>query len=231
MKIRQLFDSASNTYTYLVWDESSRAAAIIDSVRDQLERDVQLIRELELDLKYALETHVHADHITASGPLREQFGCKVGVHSQVGSDCPDIKLKDDDRIPLGDAHLEVLYTPGHTDTDVCYLGDGMVFTGDILLIHGSGRTDFQSGDAAQSYDSITQRLFTLADQTLVYPAHDYHGFTCSTIGEEKRFNPRLGNGRSREDYVRIMQGMELDKPRLIDIAVPGNQACGLDRQG
>ena len=194
MKIRQLFDRNSSTYTYLVWDETTREAAIIDSVREQIERDVQLIRELDLNLKYALETHVHADHITASGLLRERLGCKVGVHNRVGSDCPDIKLDDADRIRFGSQQLEVLYTPGHTDTDVCYLGDGVVFTGDILLIHGSGRTDFQSGDAARSYDSITGRLFTLPDLTLVYPAHDYNGFTCSTIGEEKRFNPRLGGG-------------------------------------
>ncbi|MEJ2590917.1 MAG: MBL fold metallo-hydrolase [Candidatus Thiodiazotropha sp.] len=231
MKIRQLFDRNSSTYTYLVWDETTREAAIIDSVKEQIERDIQLIRELDLSLKYALETHVHADHITASGLLRERLGCKVGVHNRVGSDCPDIKLDDADRIRLGNQQLEVLYTPGHTDTDVCYLGDGVVFTGDILLIHGSGRTDFQSGDAARSYDSITGRLFTLPDQTLVYPAHDYNGFTCSTIGEEKRFNPRLGGGKSRQEYIDIMQGMDLDKPRLIDIAVPGNQACGLDRQG
>lgn len=231
MKIRQLFDNDSSTYTYLVWDEATREAAIIDSVREQLERDIRLIRELELNLKFALETHVHADHITASGLLRERLGCKVGVHTRVGSDCPDIKLDDDDLIPLGSQQLEVLYTPGHTDTDVCYLGDGVVFTGDILLIHGSGRTDFQSGDAALSYDSITGRLFTLPEETVVYPAHDYNGFTSSTIGEEKRFNPRLGGGRSREAYIEIMQRMELDKPRLIDLAVPGNQACGLDRQG
>jgi sulfur dioxygenase len=231
MKIRQLFDNRSSTYTYLVWDEATREAAIIDSVREQIERDIQLIRELGLNLKYALETHVHADHITASGQLRELLGCKVGVHTQVGSDCPDIKLNDDDSIQLGGQRLEVLYTPGHTDTDVCYLGDGVVFTGDILLIHGSGRTDFQSGDAARSYDSITGRLFTLADETIVYPAHDYNGFTCSSIGEEKRFNPRLGGGRSREEYIRIMQNMDLEKPKLIDVAVPGNRACGLDRQG
>jgi sulfur dioxygenase len=231
MKIRQLFDSNSSTYTYLVWDETTREAAIIDSVREQLERDVQLIKELDLNLKYALETHVHADHVTASGQLRERLGCKVGVHSQVGSDCPDIKLDDDDIVPLGSLQLEVRYTPGHTDTDVCFLADGVVFTGDILLIHGSGRTDFQSGDAARSYDSITGRLFTLPDETLVYPAHDYNGFTCSTIGEEKRFNPRLGGGKSRQAYIEIMQNMSLDKPKLIDVAVPGNQACGLQRQG
>ncbi len=231
MKIRQLFDSQSSTYTYLVWDEATREAAIIDSVREQLERDLQLIHELDLQLMYALETHVHADHITASGMLRERLGCRVGVHRRVGSDCPDIKLTDGERIPLGDQWLEVLYTPGHTDTDVCYLAEGVVFTGDILLIHGSGRTDFQSGDAARSYDSITGRLFTLPDGTLVYPAHDYQGFTCGTIGEERRFNPRLGGGRSREEYIHIMQSMKLDKPGLIDVAVPGNRACGLDRQG
>ncbi len=230
MKIRQLFDNQSSTYSYLVWDEASREAAIIDPVREQLERDIQLIRELELNLKYALETHVHADHVTAGGLLRERLDCKVGVHARVASECPDIKLDDEDRISLGGQHLEVLYTPGHTDTDVCYLIDGQVFTGDILLIHGSGRTDFQSGDAARSYDSITGRLFTLPEETVVYPAHDYNGFTCSTIGEEKRFNPRLGGGKSQQEYVRIMQEMKLEKPRLIDEAVPGNRACGLERQ-
>ena len=231
MLFRQLFDHRSSTYTYLVWNEDTRDAAIIDPVREQVERDSQLIEELGLHLRFALETHVHADHITGSGLLRERFGCKIGVHNQVDSDCPDIKLVDDDYVSLGRQQLEVLYTPGHTDTDVCYLADGVVFTGDILLIHGSGRTDFQSGDAARSYDSITGRLFTLPEETLVYPAHDYNGFTCSTIGEEKRFNPRLGGERTREEYIRIMDEMVLDKPRLIDIAVPGNQACGLDRQG
>ena len=231
MQIRQLFDRESSTYTYLVWDEATREAAIIDSVREQLERDIQLIRELDLTLKYALETHVHADHITASGLLRERLGCRVGVHDRVGSDCPDIKLQDEDRIQLGAQELAVLYTPGHTDTDVCYLADGAVFTGDILLIHGSGRNDFQSGDPARSYDSITGRLFTLPEETLVDPAHDYNGFTASTIGEEKRFNPRLGGGRSRAEYIEIMESMDLEKPKLIDIAVPGNQSCGLDRQG
>ena len=231
MKIRQLFDRQSSTYTYLVWDESSREAAIIDSVQGQIERDIQLIQELGLELRYALETHVHADHITASGRLRERLGCKVGVHGRVGSDCPDLKLDDTDRIALGAQHLEVLYTPGHTDTDVCFLGEGMVFTGDILLIHGSGRTDFQSGDAARSYDSITGRLFTLPEETIVYPAHDYNGFTYSTIGEEKRFNPRLGGCRSREEYIHIMRSLDLDKPKMIDLAVPGNRACGLLRQG
>lgn len=231
MEIRQLFDNQSSTYTYLVWDQASREAAIIDSVREQIERDIQLIRELDLKLRYALETHVHADHITASGLLRERLGCKIGVHARVGSDCPDIKFSGDERLLLGDQHLEVLYTPGHTDTDVCYLGEGVVFTGDILLIRGSGRTDFQSGDAARSYDSITGRLFTLPDETIVYPAHDYTGFTCSTIGEEKCFNPRLGGGLSREAYIHIMQSMDLEKPKMIDLAVPGNQRCGLDRQG
>jgi glyoxylase-like metal-dependent hydrolase (beta-lactamase superfamily II) len=231
MQIRQLFDRSSSTYTYLLWDEVSREAAIIDAVREQVERDSLLIEELDLSLRYALETHVHADHITASGLLRDRFGCQIGVHARVGSDCPDIKLGDNDQIHLGEQQIEVLYTPGHTDTDLCYLIDGAVFTGDILLIHGSGRTDFQSGDAGSSYDSITGRLFTLPNETRVYPAHDYNGFTCSTIGEERRFNPRLGGDKSREEYIHIMQSMVLEKPKLIDIAVPGNQACGLLRQG
>jgi glyoxylase-like metal-dependent hydrolase (beta-lactamase superfamily II) len=178
-----------------------------------------------------LETHVHADHITASGLLRERLGCKIGIHGRVDSDCPDVKLDDADHIALGDQHLEVLYTPGHTDTDVCFAAEGVIFTGDILLIRGSGRTDFQSGDAARSYDSITGRLFTLPEETIIYPAHDYNGITCSTIGEEKRFNPRLGGARSRQEYIRTMQSMDLEKPKMIDQAVPGNRACGLVRQG
>ncbi|MCU7852679.1 MAG: MBL fold metallo-hydrolase [Candidatus Thiodiazotropha sp. (ex Monitilora ramsayi)] len=226
MQVRQLFDNQSSTYTYLVWDEASREAAIIDAVIEQVDRDVRLIHQLGLQLRYALETHIHADHITGSGRLREYLGCEIGVHLQAGSECADLELVDGDRVQLGSQHLEVIYTPGHTDTDICLLGDNMVFTGDILLIHGSGRTDFQSGDAARSYDSITGRLFCLPDQTRVYPAHDYNGYTCSTIGEERQFNPRLGGGKSRQEYIRIMESLALDKPKLIDLAVPGNQVCG-----
>ncbi|MEW8026127.1 MAG: MBL fold metallo-hydrolase [Candidatus Thiodiazotropha sp.] len=228
IEIRQLFDRQSSTYTYLVWEATSREAAIIDSVKEQVERDVRLIDELGLSLKVALETHIHADHITASGQLRNRTGCQVAVHEKAASECTDLNLADGDIIHLGDAKLEVIYTPGHTDNDISILAEGAVFTGDILLIRGSGRTDFQSGDSGLSYDSITQRLFSLPEDTLIYPAHDYNGFTCSTVGEEKRCNPRLGNANSRNDYIQIMQAMKLDKPERMDIAVPGNLACGLE---
>lgn len=227
MQMRQLFDHSTSSYTYLLWDEVTREAAIIDSVREQVDRDQKLIAELELNLKYALETHIHADHVTGSGILRKRLGCEIGLHANAGNTCADLHLKDADQLFLGSQRLEVLYTPGHTDTDISYRGDGRLFTGDILLIRGSGRTDFQSGDAGQSYDSITQKLFTMPDETLIYPAHDYHGFTCSTVGEERHFNPRLGSGRTRSDYIHIMTSMKLDKPARMDEAVPDNLVCGL----
>ncbi len=226
MRTEQLFDPATSTYSYLLWDETTRQAALIDPVREQFERDARFIEQRGLDLRYTLETHIHADHVTASAPLRERFGSKVAVHGNSHADCADILLQDGDVLTLGEQRIHCLYTPGHTDTDISYLIDGAVFTGDALLIDGCGRTDFQSGDARALYRSITQKLFTLADDTRVYPGHDYHGFTASTIGHEKAFNERLGNGRSEAEFVAIMESLELDPPRQIDIAVPGNLRCG-----
>ena len=230
MELRQLFDPKSSTYTYLLWDAETREAALIDSVREKIERDSTLIRELGVQLKYLLETHIHADHITGAGELRKRFSAKVIVHRNSNTDCADILVEGGERLELGSHTIEVLYTPGHTNTDISFLIDGAVFTGDALLIRGSGRTDFQSGDAGIAYDSIKEKLFTLADGTLVYPAHDYHGHTVTSIGEEKAFNPRLGNQTTREDYVKLMNALDLDKPKLIDEAVPGNLACGIQRQ-
>ena len=226
MNIRQLFDKDTSTYTYLLWDEVSREAALIDSVREQVERDARLIDELDLNLRYILETHIHADHVTGSDSLRNKTGAKVLVHKNSGSQCADRLLEDGDEIRLGESVIGAMYTPGHTNTDISYVVDGVVFTGDTLLIRGTGRTDFQSGDAGASYDSITGKLFRLADNTVVYPGHDYHGFTRSTIGEEKQWNPRIGGGKSREEYIAIMQSLDLPKPARIDEAVPGNLACG-----
>ena len=226
LRIRQLIDPESSTYSYLVWEETSREAAIIDPVEEQVQRDLQLIRELRLKLIYSLETHVHADHVTGAGALRQVLGCRIGLHRNSRASCADIWLEDGQLLPLGGHALEILYTPGHTDTDVCYLAGGTLFTGDTLLIHGSGRTDFQSGDPGKAYDSITGRIFSLPDQTVIYPGHDYRGHTLSTVGEERRYNPRLGNGRSRSAYIRQMQGLHLAKPRHIDIAVPRNRSCG-----
>ena len=227
MNVRQLFDPATSTYTYLLWDNATKQAAIIDPVIEQWQRDKKLIEELGLNLQYSLETHIHADHVTGGGLLRKAFACKVGVHTNSRADCADILLQEGDELSLGSQILRVIHTPGHTDTDVCYLTDGMIFTGDTLLIHGSGRTDFQSGNAGLAYDSIVQRIFTLPQDTVIFPGHDYAGFTRSTVGEEQRFNPRLGNNRSREEYIRIMTEMSLPKPERIDIAVPGIQGCGL----
>jgi glyoxylase-like metal-dependent hydrolase (beta-lactamase superfamily II) len=230
MEIRQLFDAESSTYTYLVWDAKSREAALIDSVDTQIERDLQLIRELGLDLKYTLETHIHADHITASGKIREKLGSKAVVHRNSESDCADILVADGDSIQLGNRQIHILETPGHTDTCISYFIDGVVFTGDALLIRGCGRTDFQAGDAGQLYDSIHTKLFSLPDDTIIYPAHDYRGFCCSTIGEEKFHNPRLGNNRPKQEFVDLMNALDLDPPNKIAEAVPGNLECGL-KQG
>jgi sulfur dioxygenase len=227
MKIEQLFDPATSTYSYLLWDEKSKQAALIDSVKEQLERDTLLIEQLGLELRYTLETHIHADHITGSGLLRNAFNSQVAVHTNSGAGCADLLLTDGDTLKLGDDIIEVLHTPGHTDTDISFRIHGAVFTGDALLINGCGRTDFQSGDAKTLYRSITKKLFTLDDETIVYPGHDYNGFTASTIGREKTFNPRLGNNRSEQEFVDIMDSLILQPPARIDIAVPGNQHCGL----
>jgi glyoxylase-like metal-dependent hydrolase (beta-lactamase superfamily II) len=223
----QLFDPASSTYSYLLWDRKTREAAFIDPVLDQLARDTQLVREYKLLLKYTLETHVHADHVTSAGQLRERFNSIVLVHENSRTKCADVLIKDGDFIPLGSCRINVLYTPRHTDSDVCYLIPGAVFTGDTLLIGGCGRTDFQSGDAGTLYDSITQQLFTLPDSTMVYPGHDYHGRRSSTIAEERRNNPRAGNGNSRDEFISIMNNLRLEPPQRIHEALPSNLRCGL----
>ncbi len=228
MRIEQLFDPVTSTYSYLLWDEKTREAALIDSVKEQVARDSKLIKQLDLQLKYTLETHIHADHVTGSGLLRDEFNSQAAVHKNSESSCADILLSDGDSLQLGDENIDIIYTPGHTNTDISYRIDGAVFTGDALLINGCGRTDFQSGDAHALYHSITKKLFTLDDETIVYPGHDYNGFTASTIGREKAFNPRLGNNKTEEEFVAIMNSLILDPPARIDIAVPGNLQCGLD---
>lgn len=227
MKIEQLFDSATSTYSYLLWDDKTRQAALIDSVKEQVERDVKLIKQLGLELRYTLETHIHADHVTGSGQLRDIFKSQAAVHKNSESKCADILLSDGDRLTLGDEVIDIIYTPGHTNTDISYQINKTLFTGDALLINGCGRTDFQSGDATALYHSITQKMFTLDDETIVYPGHDYNGFTSSTIGREKEFNPRLGNNKTEKEFVEIMDSLILEPPARIDIAVPGNQQCGL----
>ncbi len=229
MKLEQLFDAPTGTYSYLLWDEKTRQAALIDSVIEQVERDTKLIKQLGLTLKYTLETHVHADHVTGSGLLRKEFNSAVMVHESSGLKCADKFLADEDILTLGEESIYVMYTPGHTDTCVSFHIDGAVFTGDALLIDGCGRTDFQAGDARKLYHSISEKLFALGDETLVYPGHDYLGLTASTIGHEKMFNSRLGNSRSEDDFIAIMDALDLEPPKRIDIAVPGNMQCGLEK--
>lgn len=229
MIFRQLFDLESSTYTYLVADAASRRAALIDPVLGQLERDLRLLDELGLTLDAVLETHVHADHVTAAGRLRERTGART-VAAASGAPCIDTHVGHGDVVRVGDLAITVLATPGHTDDSLSFLVGDRVFTGDALLIRSAGRTDFQNGDARQLYDSITRVLFGLPDETLVYPAHDYRGMTASTIGEEKRFNPRIA-ARSLDDFVTLMNNLQLPPPKQIAVAVPANRACGLVEQG
>lgn len=226
---RQLFDPESATYTYLLGDAETREAILIDPVRDQIERDTALIQELGLKLVFTLETHVHADHVTASGSLRHVLGSKSVLSRHAQSACVDVAVTQGERIHFGNHFVEVLETPGHTDSCVSYYDPeaGRVFTGDALLIRGCGRTDFQQGNAHKLYASITRQLFTLPASTLVYPGHDYKGRTVSTIAEERQYNPRLAN-KTETEFVSIMRGLHLAPPKRIAEAVPANLACGLE---
>jgi len=227
MIIRQIYDRDTWTYTYLLADPESKEAAIIDPVREQFDRDSKLIEELGYKLKYVLETHVHADHVTSSGKLREHFGARVVLHEASKAKCADILAKDGEVLKLGENTIKVLHTPGHTDADMTLQINGAVFTGDALLIRGCGRTDFQSGNSKVLYESITDKIFNLPDETLVYPGHDYSGFTVSTVGEEKAFNPRLGGGKGLQAFRDIMDNLELSPPARIKESLPGNMNCGL----
>ncbi len=229
MIFRQLFDPETSTYTYLLADAGTREALLIDSVLEQLERDCSLLEELGLRLAYALETHVHADHVTASGRLRERLGARIGVGARAGVANAELALSDGDEVRAGSVRLEVMHTPGHTSGCVAYLcrERGMVFTGDTLLIRGCGRTDFQQGDPRALFRSVRERIFSLPDETLVYPGHDYKGRTVSTVAEEKRFNPRLRLERSLEEFVATMRGLRLAYPKRRDVAVPANLLSGL----
>lgn len=229
MLVRQLFDQDSFTYTYLLADEVTREAALIDPVREQLARDVELIRELGLRLKYVLETHVHADHVTSAGALREQLGAET-VAGVLGATCASKHVRHGDELRLGAHLVRVLETPGHTDDSLSYAIDGHVFTGDALFIRGTGRTDFQNGSAEALYDSIHDVLFALPGETLVWPGHDYKGRSHSTIAEEKRLNPRLA-GKSKAEFTEIMGALGLPPPKRLHEAVPANRACGRAPEG
>ncbi|WP_072621255.1 MBL fold metallo-hydrolase [Spirulina major] len=226
MLFRQLFDPETSTYTYLIADRTTREAILVDPVIEQVDRDEQLLTELGLTLRYCLETHIHADHITGTGTLRDRTGCSGVAPRKSGIICADVPCDHGDRFTIGDITVTAIATPGHTNCDMSYLiNDTHLLTGDSLFIRGCGRTDFQSGDAGQLYDSITQHLFTLPDHVLVYPGHDYRGQTVSTIGEEKQHNPRLA-GQSRDQFITLMSGLDLPNPKKIMEAVPANQHCG-----
>lgn len=224
MLIRQLFDASTSTYTYLVADQVTREAALIDPVREQVGRDLELVRELGLRLTHVLETHVHADHVTGAGALRDLTGAKTCA-SSAGAPCADVQLLHGSLVRVGLVEITALATPGHTNDSLSFHVPGAVFTGDSLLIRGCGRTDFQAGDAGTLYDSITRTLLALPDATLVYPGHDYHGFTVSTIGEERRFNPRIAR-KTRDEFIAVMGNLGLQPPKNIAEAVPANRACG-----
>lgn len=227
MILRQLFDRKTWTYTYLIADAVSRKAILIDAVVDNVDQYLQLLSELGLQLSYAIDTHTHADHITAMGTLRDATGCKTLVGEQSAALCASGIYRHGDILRAGSLELEVRYTPGHTDDSYSfYLPQaGMVFTGDTLLIRGSGRTDFQSGDAREQYLSLQQRLLSLPGDTIVYPGHDYRGWSESTIAEELAHNPRL-QVASADDYADIMNNLNLPHPAMMDVAVPANVACG-----
>ena len=224
MHVRQLFDSTSSTYSYLV--SSGNEAVLIDPVYEQHTRDAALIDELGLSLVATLDTHVHADHVTGAWLMHERFGSKVGLAAIYNADGVDRGLAAGDRIAVGTEFLDVRATPGHTDGCLSYVALGMVFTGDALLVRGAGRTDFQAGDARQLFRSIREQLFSLPDDTIVYPGHDYSGRTSSTIGEERRHNPRIGRGAREEDFVGYMTNLGLPHPKQLAVAVPANMKAG-----
>jgi glyoxylase-like metal-dependent hydrolase (beta-lactamase superfamily II) len=226
MIFRQLFDSTSGTYTYLLASRHGGEALIIDPVLEKVERYLQLVRELDLKLVKAVDTHLHADHVTGLGALRDRTHCITVMGEQTHADVVSMRVTEGDRIDIEGLSLDVLYTPGHTDDSYSYLLDERVFTGDTLLIRGTGRTDFQNGNARAQYDSIFNKLLKLPNETLVYPAHDYKGDTVSTIGEEKLFNPRL-KVKSVDEYVDLMNNLKLPNPKMMDVAVPANMHVGL----
>lgn len=230
MIFRQLFEPESSTYTYLFGFPESGEALLLDPVLETLDRDLAVLQELGLELRYTLETHIHADHVTSACRLRSLTGCKVVYPADDDLSCADLGVSEVESLTVGGVTFKPLYTPGHTETHHSYLVDlpgvTRVFTGDALLIDGCGRTDFQGGDARALYRSIHEKIFTLAPDTLVYPAHDYQNRHVSTVAQEAERNPRLGGGRTVEVFERIMAELDLPYPKRIDIAVPANRRCG-----
>jgi sulfur dioxygenase len=229
MIFRQLFDSASSTYTYLLASRRGGEALIIDPVLEKVDRYLQLVRELDLRLVKAVDTHLHADHITGLGALRDRTRCITVMGEQSGVDVVSMRVSDGDTLRVEGVALNAIYTPGHTDDSYSFHMGDRVFTGDTLLIRGTGRTDFQNGDPRAQYESIFNRLLRLPEETLVFPAHDYKGDTVSTIGEERAHNPRLQVG-SVDEYAALMNGLNLPNPKMMDVAVPANMRQGLHQE-
>ena len=227
MIFRQLFEPLSSTYTYLLGCEETGQAVLLDPVIVSMERDLGEIRRLGLTLAYSVDTHIHANHITAALELKNKVGSKIAAPAFDRLACADAGIEEGTPFKVGSIQLQPLHTPGHTDGHFSYLLGDRIFTGDALLIEGCGRTDFQNGDAAALYKSVTEKLFSLPDDTLVYPAHDYQNRRVSSIAQEKKRNPRLGQGRTMEQFTEIMANLNLPYPKFIDYAVPGNQQCGI----
>ena len=228
MLFRQLFDTVSCSYTYLLASSVGSEALIIDPVLEKTNHYLKLLEQLNLKLVKAIDTHLHADHLTALGALRDQTSCVTVMGKQSSVNLVSMRVDDGDKIEIDGVSLDVMYTPGHTDDSYCFYRPGMVFTGDTLLIRGSGRTDFQNGNAEIAYESIFNKLLVLPEDTFVYPGHDYKGDTVSTIGEEKAFNPRL-QVRSKQEYVSIMGSLGLASPKMMDVVVPANQEIGMSQ--
>ena len=226
MIFRQIFDSVSSTYTYLIASRSGGEALLIDPVLEKTDQYLRLMEQLDLQLVKVIDTHVHADHVTAMGALRDHTNCVTVMGEQSPVDVVSMRVTDGERVTIEGINLTALYTPGHTDDSYCFQMDDRIFTGDTLLIRGTGRTDFQNGDAGAQYDSLFGRLLSLPEQTLIYPAHDYKGETVSTIGEEKAFNPRL-QVSSKSAYIELMNNLNLPNPKMMDVAVPENMKMGI----
>jgi len=226
MIFRRLFDHKSSTYTYLLAERAGGEALLIDPVDENTDQYVRLLNALDVKLVLAVDTHIHADHVTALGSLAAKTDCVTAMGEASGVECVSVRFSEGEKLRVDNLHLDILYTPGHTDDSYSFLLPDRVFTGDTLLIRGTGRTDFQNGDPAAQYDSLFGKLLTLPSDTFVYPAHDYNGMTVSTIGEELRHNPRLQVG-SRQAYIEQMNALDLKDPELMDIAVPANRCCGI----
>jgi sulfur dioxygenase len=229
MIFRQMFDATSGTYTYLLASRPGAEALIIDPVLEKVDRYIQILNELDLRLVKAVDTHLHADHITGLGELRDRTSCITVMGENTKADVVSMRVSDGEQLDIEGVSLDIIYTPGHTDDSYSFVMDDRVFTGDTLLIRGTGRTDFQNGDPRAQYDSIFNRLLKLHESTLVFPAHDYKGDTVSTIGEEKRFNPRL-QVNSIDEYVDLMNNLNLSNPKMMDVAVPANMKVGLAQE-